>query len=104
MVLIGSSMGGYIATAASEILKPKGLYLLSPAFYLPGYRRTEFKQSEESTRVFHGWQDTVVTHEYSWKICQKYRIRLLMLNSDHRLLNELPFLSLEFERFLTGSG
>ncbi|MGZ5576081.1 MAG: YqiA/YcfP family alpha/beta fold hydrolase, partial [Methylobacter sp.] len=43
VVLIGSSMGAYVATVASESIKPQGLFLLAPAFYLSGYRRTEFK-------------------------------------------------------------
>ncbi len=43
ILLIGSSMGAYVSTVASESIKPKGLFLLAPAFYLPGYRQTEFK-------------------------------------------------------------
>ena len=103
VVLIGSSMGGYVATVASEIIKPNGLYLLAPAFYLPGYLRTDFTPPAKSTRVFHGWRDTVVPPEHSWRFCQKYGIRLVILNADHRLLDELPFLAVQFERFLTGS-
>ena len=37
IVLAGSSMGAYVATVASEIIKPKGLFLIAPAFYLPGW-------------------------------------------------------------------
>ena len=36
IVLVGSSMGAYVATVASEIIKPKGLFLIAPAFYLTG--------------------------------------------------------------------
>src|SRR5574341_2564070 len=43
IVLIGSSMGAYVATVAAATLKPNGLFLLAPAFYLPGYRKTEFR-------------------------------------------------------------
>lgn len=33
LVLVGSSMGGYVATVASKELKPQGLFLMAPAFY-----------------------------------------------------------------------
>ena len=57
IVLMGSSMGAYVATVAAEIIKPSGLFLLAPAFYLPGYLRTEFNPPADHTLVIHGWQD-----------------------------------------------
>lgn len=100
IVLIGSSMGGYVAMAATEALKPAGLFLLAPAFYLPGYRRTEFAPPAKCTRVFHGWRDEIVPPENSWRFCREHRIRLQMLDSGHRLIDVLPLLVEEFERFL----
>ncbi|MFI3157863.1 MAG: YqiA/YcfP family alpha/beta fold hydrolase [Methylococcaceae bacterium] len=102
IVLIGSSMGAYVATVASESIKPKGLFLLAPAFYLPGYRRTEFKPTAEDIRVFHGWQDDIVPPENAWKFCRKYRVRLNVYDADHRMLSVMPQLIDEFSRFLTG--
>jgi pimeloyl-ACP methyl ester carboxylesterase len=99
-VLIGSSMGGYVATVAAETIKPRGLFLLAPAFYLPGYPRTDFHPPADRTLVIHGWQDTVVLPGNSWMFCQKYSVRLNMVNADHRMLSELPYLIEEFERFL----
>ena len=100
IVLMGSSMGAYVATVAAETIKPSGLFLLAPAFYLPGYLRTEFNPQADHTRVIHGWQDDIVPPEHAWRFCQKHQIRLMMLNSDHRLISELPVLAEEFERFL----
>ncbi|MCB1179538.1 MAG: alpha/beta hydrolase, partial [Leptospiraceae bacterium] len=37
LILIGSSMGSYISTIASKEIKPDGLFLLAPAFYIPEY-------------------------------------------------------------------
>jgi alpha/beta superfamily hydrolase len=102
IVLIGSSMGAYVATVAAEALKPKGLFLLAPAFYLPGYQRTEFNPPADLTLVIHGWQDDIVPPEHSWRFCQTHRICLKMLNTGHRLISELPLLAEEFDRFLTG--
>jgi len=60
IVLMGSSMGAYVATVAAETIKPSGLFLLAPAFYLPGYLRTEFDPPAKYTRVIHGWRDDIV--------------------------------------------
>ena len=100
IVLIGSSMGAYVATVAAETLKPSGLFLLAPAFYLSGYSRTDFNPPANHTLVIHGWQDAIVPPEHSWRFCQKYHICLKILNSDHRLISELPVLAEEFDRFL----
>jgi alpha/beta superfamily hydrolase len=102
IVLIGSSMGAYVAAVAAETLQPAGLFLLAPAFYLPGYRQTEFNPPSERTLVIHGWQDDIVPPENAWRFCQKHRIRMMMLNAEHRLIGEIPVLVQEFERFLAG--
>jgi len=100
IVLIGSSMGAYVATVASELIKPKGLFLIAPAFYLPGYQCTEFKPTAEAIGVFHGWQDDIVPPENSWRFCQKYRISLKLYDTDHRMLSVMPQITEEFSRFL----
>ncbi|MGZ4970735.1 MAG: alpha/beta hydrolase [Methylobacter sp.] len=102
VVLIGSSMGAYVATVASEAIKPKGLFLLAPAFYLSGYRQTEFKPTAEDIRVVHGWRDDIVPPENAWRFCQKYRVRLNLYDTDHRMLSVMPQLADEFARFLAG--
>ncbi len=102
IVLVGSSMGAYVATVASESIKAKGLFLLAPAFYLPGYRQTEFKPAAEDIRVVHGWQDDIVPPENAWKFCRKYRVRLNLYDTDHRMLSVMPQLVDEFSRFLAG--
>ena len=37
LVLVGSSMGGHVAAAAAASLEARGLFLLAPAFYMPGF-------------------------------------------------------------------
>ncbi len=102
IVLVGSSMGAYVATIAAPVLKPKGLFLLAPAFYLLGYAQTTFNPPVDVTRVFHGWQDDIVPPANAWRFCQQYHIELKMLDTDHRMLSKLPVLVAEFERFLLG--
>ncbi|MCX7099513.1 MAG: alpha/beta hydrolase [Methylococcales bacterium] len=101
VVLVGSSMGAYVATVVAETIKPLGLFLLAPAFYLPGYLRTTFNPPVARTRIIHGWQDTIVPPELAVRFCQTYGVRLTMLNSDHRLFSVLPVLAEEFGHFLT---
>ncbi len=100
IVMIGSSMGAYVATVAAETLPVAGLFLLAPAFYLPDYLRHEFKPLAY-TWVFHGWQDDIVPPENAWRFCQQYRCRLLMLDDGHRLMSQIPLLRNEFDRFLS---
>ncbi|WKJ89217.1 YqiA/YcfP family alpha/beta fold hydrolase [Methylomonas montana] len=100
IVLVGSSMGAYVSTVAAEIIKPRGLFLIAPAFYLPGYARTEFSPSTANIEVFHGWQDDVVQPENAWRFCREHRARLHMFDADHRLLSILPQMVTAFERFL----
>lgn len=101
IILVGSSMGAYVITVASEVIRPKGLFLIAPAFNLPGYQRTEFKPQADHIEVFHGWQDDVVPPENVWRFCKQHRARLTMLDSDHRLLSVLPIMVDAFDRFLS---
>ncbi|QWF69600.1 alpha/beta hydrolase [Methylomonas paludis] len=100
VVLAGSSMGGYVATVAAENIQPQGLFLIAPAFYLPGYARTTFNPAAADIEVFHGWQDNVVPPENVWRFCQTHHARLNMRDADHRLLSILPEMQQNFADFL----
>ncbi len=39
IVLVGSSMGGHVAAAAASRLEAAALFLLAPAFYMPGFEK-----------------------------------------------------------------
>lgn len=99
VVLVGSSMGGYVSTLASPIIKPQGLFLLAPAFYLPDYPETEF-QPPVNTFVVQGWQDEIVPPENAWRFSQIHRCHLQMLDADHRLMSVLPEVAELFDSFL----
>lgn len=100
LVLVGSSMGAYVATVAAETFKPQGLFLIAPAFYLPGYQRSTFNPQTRHIEVFHGWQDAIVPPENAWRFCREYKARLNMLDADHRLLDILPIMVTAFDGFL----
>lgn len=100
IILAGSSMGAYVATVASESIKPNALFLLAPAVYLPGYQRQDFAPTTRRIDVFHGWQDDVVPPENAWRFCQRHHARLQMFDADHRLLTVLDDISTAFTRLL----
>ncbi|MGR9099134.1 MAG: YqiA/YcfP family alpha/beta fold hydrolase [Gammaproteobacteria bacterium] len=100
IVLTGSSMGAYVATVASETILPAGLFLMAPAFYLPGYRQTEFSPPDDGTIVVHGWRDEIVPPENSWRFCKSHHVPLHMLDADHRMNDVIPELGTCFDSFL----
>tara|TARA_Y100001954_G_C15827271_1_gene612919 strand:+ start:2275 stop:2790 length:516 start_codon:yes stop_codon:yes gene_type:complete len=84
-VLLGSSMGGYVATAVAKQVQVDGLFLLAPAFYLKGYDVHVFSGLPESITVIHGWQDDVVPVDNSIRFAKLHRAALHALPDDHRL-------------------
>ena len=102
LVLVGSSMGGYVSTVASTELKPEGLFLLAPAFYLPGYACQDPVPSAGSTLIVHGWGDDVVPPEHSIRFARRHRCALHLLDGDHRLNAALPAIEPLFGLFLQG--
>ena len=52
IILVGSSMGAYVATVASEIIRPKGLFLIAPAFFLPGFNVLNLNRLPNVSKCF----------------------------------------------------
>jgi alpha/beta superfamily hydrolase len=100
LVLVGSSMGGYVSTVASARLKPDGLFLLAPAFYLSGYDDQDPAPCVKQTMIVHGWGDSVVPVENSIKFARFHQCDLHLLDGDHRLNDALPKIEPLFELFL----
>lgn len=100
LVLVGSSMGGYVSTVATEILKVDGLFLLAPAFYLYGYGNQQPTPRAKQTMIVHGWSDSVVPVDSSIRFAKLHRCDLHLLDGDHRLNDALPKIEPLFETFL----
>ena len=43
VVLVGSSMGGYVSLAAASQISARGVFLMAPALYLPNYKVQRFR-------------------------------------------------------------
>ncbi len=102
IVLVGSSMGGYVATAAASHVGARGLFLLAPAFYMPGYG--EYMPDplpDVPTTIVHGWRDDVVPHEGSIRYGHETGASVILIDGDHRLTANIDMISRWFLDFLT---
>lgn len=102
LVLVGSSMGGYVSTVASQALKPDGLFLLAPAFYMPGYLDQDPVPCARHIQIMHGSRDDVIPHAHSKMFKRKHHGFVHIINGDHRLNDAwcLQLLGQAFEDFL----
>jgi len=100
LVLVGSSLGGYVSVAAASLLHARGVFLLAPAIFAAGLPELRKGQLDCPTMVVHGWRDEVVPFEHSVRFAQLYGASLHLLDGDHRLHSELRLIRYLFEYFL----
>lgn len=100
LVLAGSSMGGYVATVASQALRPEGLFLMAPAFGLSGYTNPSPSPVCRQLTVVHGWNDDIVPTDSVLEFARRHQAMLHMVPARHALLEQLEWLSQVFELFL----
>ena len=100
LVLVGSSMGGHVCTSGSRLLRAEGLFLLAPAFYMPGYEQLTPPPPACPITIVHGWRDDVVPVGNSIRYARRYGATLHVVDSDHRLQDRIGDLLVFFEHFL----
>lgn len=103
-ILVGSSMGAYVATVAATQLAPQGLFLLAPAFYLPGYGHPIPPAPPCRTSIVHGWHDDVVPVDNAIRFAREHSCSLHLLDSDHGLNDSLIELGNLLSAFLVAGG
>ena len=104
VVLVGSSMGGHVSAAAASRLKPRGLFLLAPAFYMKGYEEYTPQDVACATVMVHGWHDDIVPVENSIRWAREHQAALHLLNSDHRLEDQIQEICRLLQGFLLRLG
>ena len=100
LVLVGSSMGGHVSAAASGRLRPRGLFLLAPAFYMPGFESYTPHDVACATAIVHGWHDEIVPVENSIRWAREHHAALHVMNSDHRLEDRIEAICSLLKSFL----
>jgi predicted alpha/beta-hydrolase family hydrolase len=89
LVLVGSSMGGHVSAAAATRLKASALFLLAPAFYMPGLEKYTPQDISVPTAIVHGWRDEIVPVDNSIRWARAQRATLHLLDSEHRLQDQI---------------
>ena len=100
LVLVGSSMGGHVATAAASPLHAAGLFVLAPAYYMPGYEELTPNPPGMPTCIVHGWRDDVVPVENSIRFAKSCNAELHVLDGDHRLTDNIDEINYYLRRFI----
>jgi len=100
LVLVGSSMGGHVSAAGSRLLRTAGLFLMAPAFYMPGYEDMTPEPADCPVTIVHGWRDEVVPVENSVRFARAHRSTLHVLDTDHRMQDKIREIGYYFEYFL----
>ena len=102
LVLVGSSMGGHVAGTSASQLGARGLFLLAPAFYMAGYEEYTPQDVACPTAIVHGWHDDIVPAENSIRWAREHKAALHLLNSDHRLEDQIEAICVLLRAFLIG--
>lgn len=100
LLLAGSSMGGWVAAEAASRLGARGVFLLAPALYTPGYPTQAPQVPARQTEIVHGWDDEVIPCENAIRFARLRRCTLHLVDGDHRLNERIPLLRELFEAFL----
>jgi len=89
LVLVGSSMGGHVATAAADALNAAGLFVLAPAYYMEGYEDLTPLPPSMPIAIVHGWHDDIVPVENSIRYARECSASLYLVDGDHRLTDNI---------------
>ena len=101
LVLVGSSLGGWVSLKASEKLRPAGLFLLAPAVGLDVFSEASPPPHSGTCEIVQGWRDDVVPPEGVIHFAEQHRCTLHLLDSGHRLTDQLGRIAELFTQFLS---
>ena len=85
LILVGSSLGGHVATAGAQVLRAVGLFVLAPAYFMPGYEGLTPDAPDMPICIVHGWHDDIVPVENSIRFARQCHATLHVVDGDHRL-------------------
>ena len=103
VILVGSSMGGYVSTVMANSLPVAGLFLMAPALWMQAeeYSVQSYQPKTSKVEITHGINDKIVPYENSLRFAREHSGTILHLVPDgHRLKASHDFLSCQFRRFI----
>lgn len=100
LILVGSSMGGYVSIVASRKLHASGLFLMAPAIGLAGYSESMPNIGRQATTIVHGWNDKIVPVGNVFNFSELHKADLHILDADHDLHSCLDQIEHYFTAFL----
>ena len=101
LLLVGSSMGGYVSLVAAGKVDVAGVFLMAPALYLEGYQHQSYHPYCQQIEIVHGWEDEVVPFDGSLRFARGTDCSLHLIQGDHRLNSSLDAVAVLFEGFLS---
>jgi surfactin synthase thioesterase subunit len=102
LLLVGSSMGGHVATAAATRVGAIGLFVLAPAYYMSGYEDLTPLAPTIPITIVHGWHDDIVPVENSIRFAKECAATLHIVDGDHRLTGNIDEINAYLARFIGG--
>lgn len=99
-IIIGSSMGAWVAAQASGRHPVTGLFLLAPALGLPGYQPAWPQLCCRQLWLVHGWQDELIPARQFWQFAAQQQSWTHVLPAGHTLETALPFIGHLWRWFL----
>lgn len=104
LVLVGSSMGGHVATAAAGPLGAAGLFVLAPAYYMPGFEALTPEPPAIPICIVHGWRDDIVPVSNSISFARNCLAELHIIDGGHRLTGNIDEINRYFRAFIERVG
>jgi len=89
LLLVGSSMGGHVATVAAHSVNVVGLFVLAPAYYVAEFEHLTPSAPDIPISIVHGWNDDVVPVQNSIRFARKCQASLHIVDGGHRLTNNI---------------
>jgi len=100
VILVGSSMGGHVATAAAGKLGAAGLFVLAPAYFMEGHEDLTPDPPSMPICIVHGWNDDIVPVGNSIRYARDCNATLHLVDGDHRLTANIDEINGYLEQFL----
>ena len=100
LILVGSSMGGHVATAAAGAVGAIGVFVLAPAYYIEGYEQLTPPAPDIPLVIVHGWRDDVVPVENSIRYARESLATLHIIDGDHRLTANIDEINSYLRQFV----